>query len=84
MIMHNQDIMAIGNSKNLPLYRVICFSPSDFYVVVDEDGGSDEKFSEWVKGKPHLYHKLNKLFKKDKPAFIELIRKVFNEHPKHD
>ena len=65
-----KNIMAIGHSKNLPLYRVISFSPSDFYVVVDEDGGSDEKFSAWVTGQLPLWHKLKKLFETDTPAFI--------------
>ena len=74
-------MLEVGRWDRLPHYAVIGEKTS-FYVWVCEDGqGSSSK---WVKGNEafQLSNKLLGLFKKDKSAFVLLVKQIHKEQSK--
>lgn len=65
--------MKIGRWDKLPQYEVIG-EKNRFYLWVEDDSGCSA--SNWIVGRDafRLYNKLNGLFKKDKKAFIKLLK----------
>lgn len=75
------DKLELGSWKKLPHYSVIG-NETSMYVWINEDGrGSNTK---WIKGKEafDLWHRLSKLRKKDKKAFILLCKEIFDKNQK--
>ena len=73
--------LQVGRWDKLPHYAVIG-EKTFFYVWVCEDGqGSSSK---WVKGNEafQLSNKLLNLFKKDKAAFVSLVKQIHKEQSK--
>ena len=70
----HMDQMEIGSFNKLPHYAVVG-DKTRLYIWVDEDGrGSNSK---WITGRIafQLWSELETRFKKDKSAFIELLKK---------
>ena len=65
--------MEVGKWNKLPHYAILG-GKTDMYVWVNEDGKGSA--SQWIKGNIafRLWHRLEKRFKKDKKAFVELLK----------
>ena len=73
--------MEVGKYNKLPHYNIVG-EPTSFYVWVNEDNHGAS--SKWIKGRPafKIYNKLALLFKNDKPEFIKLLKRTFDENGK--
>ncbi len=67
--------MEHGTHNKLPHYSVVG-SSVNFYVWVNEDGRGSS--STWIKGRADLWHKLQRLYKKDRKAFIIFLKEQYN------
>jgi hypothetical protein len=85
MAARNRSYMSVGAYNKLPHYAVVG-SPTEFYVWCQQDKSTPGHMcnSEWIRGRDAFdtFHKLEKLFKKDKPQFTALLKSTFNANPK--
>jgi hypothetical protein len=63
--------LCTGSYDKLPHHAVIG-NPSDFYVWLSNEVGGG-KSSDWIKGQSNIYHELDRLQERDKPAFRRRI-----------
>lgn len=81
----NRHKMNVGAYNKLPHYAIVG-SATEFYVWCQEDKNALGYMcnSEWIRGRDAFdtYHRLEKLFKKNKPGFISLLKTTFELNPK--
>ena len=65
--------LELGSWDKLPHYKVIG-QKTDFYIWISDKTGFS--CSDWIKGRDafKIHNKLNELFKKDKKAFVVLLK----------
>lgn len=73
--------MEVGKYNKLPHYSVVGEKTS-FYLWINEDGKGSN--SNWIKGQEafKLYNQLQNALKKDKEAFIKLVKEHYEKNRK--
>lgn len=75
--------MVVGSHTKLPHYSVQGDKTS-MYVWINEDGHGSS--SQWLKGRMafQIWNELERRFKDDKQAFIDLVKVTHKNHEKSD